>query len=206
MDPGEVVEFWFGTPARTPEEVMQKTLRWFRGGEAMDREARERFGRAVERAVRGELDAWAEEPSGRLALVLLLDQLTRNVFRGDPARMYAGDARAQRLALEAFDRGMDRGLPYEQRLFLSMPLLHAEDLALQRRAGAIAAALAAEAPPQYAQMAAMNREQTAKYTSVIERFGRFPHRNAVLGRASTPEEEEFLKDWDERAPPKGMPR
>jgi uncharacterized protein (DUF924 family) len=202
MEPREVLEFWFGEPAVTSEELMAKVRRWFGGGEAMDREVVARFGDAVAAAVRGELDGWAATPQGRLALVLLLDQLTRNVYRGE-ARMYDGDARAQRLALEAFDRGLDRELSFEQRIFLAMPLLHAEDAALQRRCGEIVGAMADGGPPLQAQLAAMQREQSAKYEEIVRRFGRFPHRNAILGRTSTPDEEAFLVDWAKRAPPRG---
>jgi uncharacterized protein (DUF924 family) len=184
---------------------MAKTVRWFRGGPELDREVNERFKDAIEAAARGELDGWAKEATGALAIVILLDQLTRNLYRDDP-RMYAADARAQRLAVDTFARGVDADLPYEQALFLAMPLLHAEDLALQQRGGEIAGSLSRRAPPHFAQVAAMHREQCAKYTGVIARFGRFPHRNQLLGRASTPEEEAFLMGWNERAPPRDFPR
>jgi uncharacterized protein (DUF924 family) len=200
----EVLEFWFGEPATDEAGIMAKVGRWFRGGPAMDAEVREKFGAVVEAALAGELDDWAASPRGRLALVLVLDQFTRNVFRNDP-RTHAGDPKAQDLAVEALDRGMDAELAFVERLFLTMPLVHAEDLALQRRAAAYAQALAPITPPLYAKMAAMHLEQTAKYEGVIARFSRFPHRNALLGRESTPEESAFLADWADRAPPKGAP-
>lgn len=202
VSPDEVLEFWFGAPATDQPQLMAKVKRWFQGGPEMDREVIDRFGASVEAAMRGELDAWAETPRGRLALVLLLDQFTRNVFRGQ-ARMYAGDAHAQALALEAFDGGSAKELAFVEQLFLSMPLLHSEDLEHQRRERAIALELAANAPEPYPAMCRMHLEQTAKYTGVIERFGRFPHRNEILGRASTPEEIAFLADWAEKAPPSG---
>jgi len=202
--PEEVLEYWFGTPATTEAELMTSIKRWYMGGPEIDREVRERFGDAVQAALAGELDAWADQPRSRLALIILLDQMTRNTLRDDPG-MYAGDAKAQRLALEAFDRGLDAGLHHIERMFLSMPLLHSENLDLQRRSVAIARDLAAAAPPPYDKMSAMHVEQAGKYAGIIERFGRFPHRNAILGRTSTTEELEFLKTWEQNARPSGAP-
>lgn len=199
----DVLDFWFGPPARTPEEVMAKARRWFASGPAMDPLIRELFGAAVERAVRGELDDWTATGRGSLAVVLLLDQLTRHVYRNDP-RMYAGDARAQRIAARAWDLGLDAELDWEQKPFLIMPFAHAEDLDLQARSVAIAAQLAVEAPPLYTLTYGMALEQTAKYHDIIRRFGRFPHRNAILGRASMPAELELLEDWKQQQPPAAM--
>ena len=198
----DVLDYWFGEPARTEPELMQKISRWFTGGPALDREVNERFGDAIDDAIAGQLDDWAGAPRSRLALVILLDQLTRNRFRDDP-KMYSGDSKAQQLALRSFEDGTADKLELVERLFLAMPLLHAEDLAMQQRAGEIGVALRQDAPPLYEKMLAMHREQTGKYTDVIRRFGRFPHRNAILGRESTPEEIEFLRDWADRAPPRG---
>src|SRR5437016_993855 len=125
--------FWFGdAPARDASGAQAKMRRWYRGGPAMDAEVREKFAPLVERALRGELDGWAASPSGRIALILLLDQFTRNVWRDDP-RCYQGDPKAQQLAVEALDAGLDAQLSLEERQFLRMPLTHAEDRALQER-------------------------------------------------------------------------
>ena len=202
--PDEILQFWFGEPARDADGVMAKMRRWFRGGPDVDADVRERFGAAVEAALAGELDHWAADARSRLALVLLLDQFTRNVYRGDP-RTHAGDEKAQALALDAFDRGLDATLSYVERMFLSMPLVHSEQLSRQRRAGEIVAQMTPDAPPEFRQVAAMHTEQSGKYTAVIARFGRFPHRNKLLGRQSTPEEEEFLEDWEQKGPPRGAP-
>jgi uncharacterized protein (DUF924 family)/glutathione S-transferase len=203
--PEQVLDFWFGTPATTEAELLDKGRRWFAGGAAMDAEVKARFGQTVEAALAGKLDAWAAEPRTRIALVIVLDQLTRNALRGDP-RAFAGDAQAQRLALEAFESGADESLSLLERTFLSMPLLHSEDAKLSQRGAEIARRLAAGAPPMFAKACGMHLEQSEKFLSVIQRFGRFPHRNAVLGRVSTPEEESFLVDWAEKAPPAGAPR
>jgi uncharacterized protein (DUF924 family)/glutathione S-transferase len=198
----EVLEFWFGCAAATEADVMAKAKRWFNGGEILDTEVKARFGETIEAALAGKLDDWATTPRGRLALVILLDQLTRNAFRGD-ARTYAGDTKAQRLATEALETGLDAPLSTIERAFLSMPLLHAEDVGLQRRSLELAQRIAASAPPLHAKGSAMHLEQAEKYLAVVTRFGRFPHRNAILGRRSTPEEQAFLVDWAERAPPQG---
>jgi uncharacterized protein (DUF924 family) len=117
--------------------------------------------------------------------------------------MYAGDERAQRLALEALDRGLDRGMRAEERMFLHMPLLHAESLELQRRNSKETQRLYDDFPDQQ-KFFSMSLEQAGKYLGIIEKYGRFPHRNAIHGRESTAEEKEFLKDWAEKMAPKGF--
>jgi uncharacterized protein (DUF924 family)/glutathione S-transferase len=203
--PEQVLDFWFGAPATTETEMMTKAQRWFAGGDAMDSEVKTRFTDTVEAALSGKLDAWAATTRGRLALVLVLDQLTRHVFRGQ-ARTFAGDPKAQRLATEAFDAGLDEALSTPERMFLSMPLLHSEDTAHLQRGVELARRFARSAPALLARGSAMHIEQADKYLAIVTRFGRFPHRNAVLGRVSTAEEEAFLVDWAEKGPPRGAPR
>jgi uncharacterized protein (DUF924 family) len=198
----EVLRFWFEQPATTSEEYGRKIRRWYMGGPALDAEIRQRFTPQVESALAGELDDWAQTTRGRLALILLLDQFTRSIYRDDP-RTYAGDAKAQALSVEALDRGLDRELSIEERHFLMMPLMHAEDLALQERSVVTIAAIAADAADFQQGPIGMGVEQSRKYRDVIARFGRFPHRNALLGRDSTPEEKEFLVDWAQKMAPKG---
>ena len=198
----EILAFWFGPqPARTREELMAKLRRWYQGGPELDAEIRARFSALVEQALAGGLDSWATTPRGRIALILLLDQFTRNLFRDSP-RTYAGDAKAQRLTLEALDSLALYS--FEERQFLIMPLLHAEDLSLQETGLHEMQAHVAAAPPELQPVLSMGLEQSRKYRDIIARFGRFPHRNAVLGRASTPDEIEFLKDWAQKQPPSGM--
>src|SRR6266487_5143465 len=201
--PDDVLSFWFGAPLANEADLMTRMQRWFRGGPAMDEDIRRRFGPTIEAALRHELDGWAVTARGRLALVLLLDQMTRSLYRNDP-RAYAGDAHAQALSAEAFDRGIHRELGFIEGMFLGMPMVHAENLMLQERVARLAMELAAQAPPECRLMITMANEQTAKYLGIIRRFGRFPRRNAILGRASTPEEVEFLKTWSEPQPPKAM--
>ena len=198
--PGDVLAFWFEEPARTDEDHRRKIKRWFNGGPAMDEVIRERFGREVELALEGKLDDWADTAAGTMALVLLLDQFTRGIYR-DTARAFAGDARAQASAARAFDNGTDRELDWPEKMFLAMPFLHAENDALQSRAVATMERLQQEAPAEHKMMFAGAVEQARKYQDIIRRFGRFPHRNGFLGRESTPEEVEFLKDWATKAAP-----
>jgi uncharacterized protein (DUF924 family) len=198
----EVLEFWFEKPATTAEAYGRKIRRWYMGGPTLDAEIRQRFASLVERALVGELDEWASTPRGRLALILLLDQFTRSIFRNDE-RTYAGDTKAQVLAVEAVDRGLDRDLSIEERQFLIMPLLHAENLSLQERAVAEMDRIVADAADFQKGTVSMGIEQARKYRDIIARFGRFPHRNQILGRQSTEEEKAFLVGWEEKMKPKG---
>ena len=172
----EVVAFWEGAgPAL-----------WFAKDAEFDRRFRERFLPLHEAAARGELDGWNATPSGALALMILLDQFPRNAFRGTP-RMYATDAAARTLADLAIAAGHDRFVAAEMQAFFYLPFGHSEDLADQERCVALMRAL--EAYPETKGLT----EWAEKHRVIIARFGRFPHRNAALGRASTPEEIEFLK-------------
>jgi len=157
--------------------------RWFRGGSEFDAEIAARFGAAAGSAAEGGLDHWAETAEGALALVIVLDQFRRNIHRKSPAA-FAADPHARAIAEAAIARGFDRAVAQDLRIFFYMPFEHAEDLAAQRRCIELVGALGNENYLKYAQM----------HHDVIARFGRFPHRNAVLGRASTPEEETFLAD------------
>jgi uncharacterized protein (DUF924 family) len=182
--PADVIDFWFGAPGSKEREAPRAL--WFDRDDAFDAQCRERFGAAWEAASRGELDHWAATAEGAAALVVLLDQIPRNVFRNDP-RTFATDERALAVARDAIDRGLDRELPPLQRWFLYMPHMHAEDLAAQDRGVELFEALQQALPIDVATYARRHRD-------AIARFGRFPHRNAVLGRESTADELVYLKD------------
>lgn len=189
----EILDFWFGA-LEGPYAMDPSRLRiWFGGGPDFDADVRERFGEDVERAVAGELDGWAETARGRLALVILLDQLTRNVFRDTP-KMYAGDERALALTREGIERGHDRELRVIERLFLYMPLMHAEDRDAQKQCVELAHRVRDELPAEHRERFAGFFEHAGKHAAVVDRFGRFPHRNEILGRQSTPEELAFLEE------------
>jgi uncharacterized protein (DUF924 family) len=179
----DVLDFWFGAPG-SPERGRTRDV-WFRKDAAFDDAIRARFGAAVATAIAGGCTHWDANAEGTLAHVLLLDQFTRNAFRDTP-RAFAGDAQALAVADGAIARGFDRALDPFGRWFLYLPFEHAEDADMQRRSLALFGELAHETgdpvPLEWAQ----------KHADVIFRFGRYPHRNAILGRASTPEEEAFL--------------
>ncbi|MGA0610346.1 DUF924 family protein [Caldimonas sp. KR1-144] len=181
MAPEDVLAFWFGTgEAPRPE--------WFRKDAAFDALITERFGATIEAALRGELAAWRDTPDGRLAEVIVLDQFTRNAFRDTP-RAFAGDAPALARAREMLVRGDDRTLPPLKRWFAYMPLEHAENLAAQEQSVQLFEALAADAPEHCGSAF----DYALRHHQVVQRFGRFPHRNAILGRRSTPAELAFLE-------------
>lgn len=189
--PAAVLDFWLadGVTLGWPSQEMNK--RWFTGGPTLDDEIRQQFGSAVAAAQAGGLTGWEAEPLERLALLILLDQFPRNIFRGS-RHAFDGDARAQQLTLQTLAGQQDRLLPWVGRVFLYMPLMHAEDAALQAQCVACFAQLLADAPADLHPRLQSNLDFARKHQDIIARFGRFPYRNAVLGRASTPEEEDFL--------------
>jgi len=192
--PDEILEFWFAEPTTTTDAARAKLERWFGAGDSYDAVVATRFGDDVVEAIAGGFRQWEDEPRSCLALIVLIDQFSRNVFRGSP-KMFAGDERALELSVSALDRGFDAGLSFEEQLFLGLPILHVEDIDLQRRNEAYTERICRAAGPEYAPLADAVLQQSRKYTEIIQRFGRFPHRNPLLGRESTPEEEAFLATW-----------
>lgn len=189
----DLLGFWLGTPDPDGAVSDETFGRYWRRSEAFDAEIRERFGELHARAGRGELDGWAETPRGRAALVIVLDQLSRNLHRDDP-RAFDNDGKALRLALEGVERGEHLSLRPMQAYFLLMPLMHSEELAVQQRGVELFDELAARhTAPELAKCFAGAADYARRHRDIVARFGRFPHRNATVGRASTPEELEFLK-------------
>lgn len=192
MTPNDVLEFWLGSGPTDQAVRPEVSSRWWKKDAAFDAEIRERFGAVYDQAVRGELDGWSETPRGNVALVVVLDQFSRNIHRDDP-RAWAADDKARQRTLAGLARGDESQLgPYE-RMFLYMPLMHAEDRTLQQKCVERFEALAREAPESLREGFEGNLRYAHAHRDIIERFGRFPHRNAVLGRESTAEEIEFLK-------------
>lgn len=187
----DLLAYWFGPLDADGLAGQAVTSRWFAGGPAFDAELGRRFGDLHREARAGRLDRWAATPRGRLALVVLLDQLSRNLHRGS-AEAFAGDARALALAREALAQGEDRRLRLSERVFLLLPFEHAEDLAAQEVAVAGFRALAAEAPPRGQELFTGFLDYAVRHHAVIERFGRFPHRNQALGRATSEAEAAYL--------------
>ena len=181
----DVLDFWF-LPPDNPD-YGQSRVEWFRKDDAFDAQIRARFGTLIDAAIEGGLRAWDATPHGALARLIVLDQFTRNVYRGTP-RAFAGDAQALALALSMTQQGVDQQLPPMLRAFAYLPFEHAEDLAMQARAVELFQSLS-QAQPGFESMF----DYAQRHQEVIVRFGRFPHRNAILGRPSTPDEVEFLR-------------
>ena len=180
-----VLDFWFGAPDAS--DYGQPREAWFRKDDAFDAAIRMRFAALVERAIAGALAHWQRTPLEALAEIVVLDQFPRNAWRGTP-RAFAGDRRALAAARALVAAGSDRGLLGVQRQFAYLPFEHAEDRAMQEEAMRLFAGLAAEHPEQ-----ADLLRWAAAHRDIVARFGRFPHRNLVLGRVSTADELAFLQ-------------
>ena len=189
----EVLAFWIGEAATATEatEIKRWVERWFTRDASLDAEIAERFGDLVVAARHGDLDEWAASPRGGLALLVLLDQFPRNLYRGSK-EAYVADPKALALAKAVVENGGDRALSPVERLFVYLPFEHSEDIADQERAVGLLDALRAAAPPGLAGAFSGFHDYAIKHRDVITRFGRFPHRNAVLGRDTTPAEADYL--------------
>ncbi len=180
VDAQTVIDTWFG-PAEDPERTGFRKW-WFEKSDAVDADLRARFGDAHDAALAGRLDGWLDNAESALALVLLLDQVPRNIHRDTP-RAFTADPKAVAVANGALARGFDAAVPETWRMFFYMPFEHSEDLADQERCVALFTALGNEKLLDYA----------VRHRDIVARFGRFPHRNAILGRESTAEETAFLE-------------
>jgi uncharacterized protein (DUF924 family) len=172
IHPGDVLAFWRAAGA----------ARWFKKDEEFDRTFRDRFLAAHEAAARGDLDAWMDSADGALALCIVLDQFPRNAFRGS-ARMFAADAKAREVARAAVNSGWDEQVDTDLRQFFYLPFMHSESLADQD----LGVELSSRIGPDSRRWAVLHRD-------IVARFGRFPHRNAILGRTTTAEEQKFLDE------------
>jgi uncharacterized protein (DUF924 family) len=183
-----LLDAWFGPPGDPGRERPREI--WFKSTAEFDASLRHAFLADYEAAAAGALRSWEALPEGALALVLLLDQIPRNIFRDTP-RAYATDAAARAVADRAIEKGFDRMVPPVWRKFFYMPLHHSENIDDQRRSRQLFGAL-----PRDPDRSGSLRRYGRPYLEVIERFGRFPHRNAILGRASTPAEKAFLAELE----------
>ena len=196
LDPrlSQVLEYWLGAEMPTNESALSRKSLWFTKSETTDEEIRHLFGAVLQEALAGKLDGEAmESPLGLLSVLIVLDQFTRNAYRGTP-KSFAGDAKALQLTLKGIDRGwdVDDSIPTVARIFLYLPLEHAEDAGMQENSVVAFEQLALEASPELQEFFGMTLDYARKHQAVIEEFGRFPHRNSILGRASTPAEKEYL--------------
>ncbi|MFC3607695.1 DUF924 family protein [Stutzerimonas tarimensis] len=186
-----LLDWWFGEGATAVEIAAEKQRLWFGYRPEQDAEAREHFAALTDQALAGGLDDWTMAPQGWLALILLLDQLPRMIYRGTPAA-FAGDERAQQLVRDGLVQGGDMLLPPIQRVFVYLVLEHSENLAAQEQALAYFAMLRDIAEPAEQPLFDDFADFALRHRDVIARFGRFPHRNKILDRPSTDAEQAFL--------------
>ena len=190
--PADILDYWFTDAARDPVKAQARMAFWFRSAGRHDREIAERFTGKLNAAADGSLSHWETEPHAALALVIALDQFPRMIHRATPAA-FACDAEALSVAKHGIREGYLDGFTTIEQGFFAMPFQHCEDLAGQRESVALFERIANDAPPEWRSLADGMVPYARMHFDLIERFGRFPHRNAILGRASTPEEVEFLK-------------
>lgn len=188
----DVLDHWFGQLDGSGRADEEHGRRWWQKDPEFDRSLRERFSALHAVLLGGGLREWRAEPRGLLATVIVLDQWSRNMFRGT-AGMFAADELALQTALEGIALGYDARLPLDMKVFLYMPLMHSERVEVQRRCVELFEALVKATSGEAAEGLEKNLDFARQHLVIVERFGRFPHRNAVLGRASTPDEVEFLK-------------
>lgn len=190
-DAAAILRFWFGEHADDPETARMQAALWWSRQAAIDADIRTRFGATLDAAAAGMLDAWAETPRGLLALIVLLDQFPRSIHRGTP-RAFASDARALHWAAQAVALGTDRQWRPIERVFGYLPFEHAESMAAQQRAVVLFSELPRVVPEAQRALFDGYLDYAERHRDIIARFGRFPHRNAILGRSSTEAEQAFL--------------
>jgi uncharacterized protein (DUF924 family) len=199
----QVRDFWFGKLPLTAQALSQRVKLWFPGDQnpedlkKLDGIIRARFGSLVERAAKGDLVSWADSPRRCLSLIILLDQFPRNIYRGT-ARAFATDELALAATLSGIQSAADGALDVVERIFFYMPLQHCEAREVQDESLAAYRRLLTEAPQESRRIFEESLEAAEQHHAIIERFGRFPHRNRVLERANTPEEEVWLRDSGDR--------
>jgi uncharacterized protein (DUF924 family) len=192
--PEDVLSFWFEDVITRPDTLSVQVKRWYSGGKEMDAAITGRFGATVEVLSNGLADAWARQgPRGRLAAIIALDQFSRSIHRKSP-KAFANDPLALRLAKEAVARSEDQQLDPIERWFIYMPFEHSEAMADQREAVRLFEKLMSAATDQTRASFQSALDYARRHAEVIEKFGRFPHRNDVLGRTSTPEEAAWVKE------------
>lgn len=190
-EPEQLLDFWFGAARTNPAAIGERMPLWFRPGRADDEAVGERLGPVMHHAAEGRLTDWLASASGRLAMILALDQAPRVIFRRQ-AGAFAHDGQALALTLAGLAGGVDRQLGLAERAFFCMPLQHSEDPLVQRQSVREYERLVVDFP-RYAEVATGFLEHAREHAGIIERFGRYPHRNAALGRESTPAERAFLE-------------
>ena len=191
----ELLHFWFGRlePDDAPSDHHVKM--WFKNSGKIDAEIKFRFELDLKRALEEKLNTWLETSRGSLAFIILIDQFSRNIYRDTP-RAFEGDPRALKACLSGIEKGLDINQHPVERLFYYMPLMHSEDLEIQMTSLECFTMLEKlyTSPPSIASIISRSKMYAEKHYLLIEKFGRFPHRNGIVGRRSTPAELQFLKD------------
>lgn len=190
-DINRVLDFWFSGTSLDRPNIDSRMDRWFGSDPGLDQAIASRFGDLVARASAGELDHWADSPRGRLALIIVLDQFRRNMFRGT-ADAFSQDKRALKLCVEGTVNSDYKKLSAEQQLFFFMPLQHAESRTVQEKSVSIYRALANRVSETLRETFLTTAQFAELHRDIVEEFGRFPHRNEVLGRENTPAEQAYL--------------
>ena len=193
VTPASVLDFWLGENFASGWPSCDMGKQWFGGTTELDQQIADRFSAPVTQALGGGLTDWEGQPLDRLALVILLDQFPRNMYRGK-AQAFAGDERAQSLVTDALAQSMDAQLPWVGRMFLYMPLMHAEDLMLQEEGVRCFREMADAVPQDLRVTLASSLRFAEQHRDIIARLGRFPYRNSALGRTNTALEFELLKN------------
>ena len=187
----KILSFWFKEQALTAPQIDRRMDKWFGEDPVFDHEIAKEFGSDIELASQGQLDYWAADPRGRLALILLIDQFRRNIHR-NTEKAFSLDKLALKLCVEGAMQKEDMSLSPIQRVFFYMPLQHAESKKVQEKSVALYNKLAASVSPTYRETFETVAQFAELHKDIIDQFGRFPHRNKLLGRANTPEEDEYL--------------
>lgn len=193
----EILYYWFGRIEVDTAPSDRHVKMWYSNSKQIDEEVKFRFELDLKRALEGKLDSWLDVPRGSLAFIILIDQFSRNVYRGTP-KAFEGDSVALKASLNGIEKGFDINLHPIERLFFYMPLMHSEDLEIQMTSLECFTMLEKlfTTPPSIASIISTSKMYAEKHYLMIEKFGRFPHRNGIIGRSSTPEELKFLKDSD----------
>ncbi len=192
MQPQDILDYWFGDAANTKvDDLKDYFQRWFQADKELDKEIKSQFGKVVKQASADELSRWENTTKGSLALIILLDQFTRNVYRGTD-KAFAYDAKALRLCKKLIESGADKNMSWPQRGFTYMPLQHTEDITVQQQGIEAYLKLLEDTPDDLKKVVTGFLLSAREHKSIIDKFGRFPHRNKILGRESTDEELIYL--------------
>jgi len=186
-----ILSFWFKEQELSAPQIDRRMDIWFGEDSVFDHEIEKEFSDDIEKATEGKLDHWADEPHGRLALILLIDQFRRNIYRGT-GKAFSHDKVALKLCVEGAMEKKDKGLTPIQRVFFYMPLQHAESRKVQAKSVELYERLAETVSPTLRETFLTVAQFAELHRDIIDQFGRFPHRNSLLGRENTPEEDEYL--------------